>query len=90
MRRDGGDGGKKGQTLLYNTPAQQPGNEHGYGCLQVHDLDAKTTVLAFNHFNSDSVPCDVRIGNSRGDHSDWTFARNAGAYKSRRLSVWVK
>ena len=73
-----------------DTPAPQPGNGLGYGCLQVHDLDAKTTVLAFNHFCSDSVPCDVGIGNSRGDHSDWTFARNAGAYKSRRLSVWVK
>lgn len=62
----------------------------GYGCLQVHDLATKTTVLAFNHFNSSSLPCDVGIGKCAGEHPDWTFARNGGAYKARRLSVWVK
>ena len=62
----------------------------GYGCLQVHDLATKTTVLAFKHFNSSSLPCDVGIGKCTGEHPDWTFARNGGAYKARRLSVWVK
>ena len=62
----------------------------GYGCLQIHDLAAKTTVLAFNHFNSSTLPCDVGIGKGTGENPDWTFARNAGGYKARRLSVWVK
>ena len=62
----------------------------GYGCLQIHDLATKTTVLAFNHFNSSTLPCDLGIGKGTGEHPDWTFARNAGSYKARRLSVWVK
>ena len=73
-----------------DTPVPNAVNGLGYGCLQVHDLSSKTTVLAFNHFNSDSVPCDVGIGNSTGEHPDWTFARNAGGYSARRLSVWVR
>ena len=75
----------------YNdTPRFAPGNGLGYGCLQVHDLGAKATALAFNHFNAASVPCDVGIGNGTGDNPDWTFARNAGDYTARRLSVWVR
>lgn len=64
----------------------------GYGCLQVHDLKSKGTVFAFNHFNSSTQACDIGFGtnpNGRGN-PDWTFARNAGAFKARRLSVWVK
>lgn len=62
----------------------------GYGCLQVHNLDAKATVLAFNHFTSGGAPCDVGLGNSSGENPDWTFARNAASWKTRRISVWVK
>ena len=64
----------------------------GYGCLQVHDLGAKRTVLAFNHFNTTARPCDVGIGtnpDTRGN-PDWTFAANADKYTARRISVWVK
>ena len=70
----------------------QPGavNGLGYGCLQLHDLSAKTTVFAFNHVNNTGVACDIGIGNGTGEHPDWTFMRNGGAYKARRLSVWVK
>ena len=72
--------------------APNPGsvNGLGYGCLQVHNLDAKSTVLAFNHFNAAGTACDVGLGNSSGEHPDWTFAKNAGAWKARRISVWVK
>ena len=73
-----------------DTPQLAPEKGLGYGCLQVHDLGAKATVLAFNHFNTAAVPCDVGIGNGTGDHPDWTFARNAGDYSARRLSVWVR
>ena len=70
----------------------QPQATLGYGCLQVHDLAAKRTVLAFNHFNTLSRPCDVGIGTNPDDRGnpDWTFAANAGQYTVRRLSVWVK
>ena len=70
----------------------QPQRTLGYGCLQIHDLAAKRTVLAFNHFNTLSRPCDVGIGTNPDDRGnpDWTFAANAGQYTVRRLSVWVK
>ena len=69
-----------------------PTNEgvFGYGCLQIHDLAAKATVLSYGRFNNASTPCDVGIGGCRKDHPDWTSARNAGEWKARRLSVWVK
>ena len=73
-----------------DTPSGTSGDKPGYGCLQIHDARAKTTVLAFNHFNNSAVPCDVGIGKGTGEHPDWTFARNAGEYRARRLSVWVK
>ena len=83
----GGDAAK----YDYNdTP--QPQASLGYGCLQIHDLKAKRTVLAFNHFNNSSKPCDVGIGQNpdgRGN-PDWTFSANAGQYRARRISVWVK
>lgn len=62
----------------------------GYGCLQIHDGTLKIPVLSFNHFNNSNVPCDVGIGKCSGEHPDWTHTRNAGQYKSRRISVWVK
>jgi sialate O-acetylesterase len=73
-----------------DTPTQVTNQAPGYGCIQIHNLAKKATVLAFNHFNNDKLPCDVGIGNSTGEHPDWTFARNAGNYAARRLSVWVK
>ena len=75
----------------YNdTPRPETKQGLGYGCLQVHNLQTKSTVLAFNHFNNAKFPCDVGIGNSRDEHPDWTFSRNAGSYRARRISVWVK
>lgn len=83
----GGDSAK----FDFNDTPTNP-NAFGYGCLQVHDLARKATVLAYNHFNSASKPCDVGIGSNpdpRGN-PDWTFASNAGNYAARRISVWVK
>ena len=67
-----------------------PNEKLGYGCLQIHDLKAKSTILSFNHFNHAGEACDVGIGPNRNGEPDWTFARNAGKYRARRLSVWVK
>ena len=65
-------------------------SKFGYGCLQVHDLAAKKTVFSFNHFNNARMACDVGIGTAETGNPDWTFSANAGAYKARRVSVWVK
>ena len=73
-----------------DTPSPGSVDGLGYGCLQIHDLASKTTLFAFNHFNAAGQPCDVGIGNAHGDNPDWTFARNAGAYAARRISIWVK
>ena len=83
-------GGDAAKYDFNDTP--QPQKALGYGCLQIHDLAAKRTVLAFNHFNTPSRPCDVGIGTNPdgGGNPDWTFAANAGQYTVRRLSVWVK
>ena len=83
-------GGDPAKFDFNDTPTKP--NAFGYGCLQIHDLASKRTVLAFNHFNAASKPCDVGIGSDpdpRGN-PDWTFAANAGKYKARRISVWVK
>ena len=71
-----------------------PTNEgvFGYGCLQVHDLAAKATVLSYNRFNNGNTPCDVGIGTNpdpRGN-PDWTFSSSARNYRARRISVWAR
>ncbi len=83
-------GGDSKKYDFNDSPTNATDKKPGYGCLQIHNLKSKTTVLAFNHFNNDKLPCDVGIGNSTGTHPDWTFARNAGYYSARRISVWVK
>jgi len=83
-------GGDPAKFDFNDTPTKP--NAYGYGCLQVHDLARKATVLAYNHFNAASKPCDVGIGSNPDPHGnpDWTFASNAGNYAVRRISVWVK
>ena len=83
----GGDGAKYD---FDDTPQPAAVSGLGYGCLQVHDVATKTTVMAFIHFNNANVPCDVGIGKCGGQHPDWTFARNPGDYSARRISVWAK
>ena len=46
--------------------------------------------MAYNNFNGNGT-ADIGIGNSvEGPNPDWTFARNAGDYKARRLTILVK
>lgn len=60
----------------------------GYGSMQIHNLDAKQTVFAFNHWN-DPAP-DLGIGNQPKDNPDWTFSKSAPNYAFKRLRVFVK
>jgi len=60
----------------------------GYGSMQVHNHDARQTLFALNHWREGSH-ADLGIGNQPTGNPDWTFAGNAGAYKSKRLRVLV-
>jgi sialate O-acetylesterase len=61
----------------------------GYGSMQVHNHEAKQTLLALNHW-SEGSRADLGIGNQPTGNPDWTFAANAGTYKSARLRVMVR
>jgi len=60
----------------------------GYGCMQVHNHDARQTVFAINHWREGNH-ADIGIGNAATGNPDWTFAGNAGQYKIKRLRVLV-
>ena len=61
----------------------------GYGCMQVHNHEAKQTILAVNHWVAGAT-ADIGIGDSDGDTRDWTFKANAGTYEVKRLRVLVR
>jgi sialate O-acetylesterase len=61
----------------------------GYGSMQVHNHDAKQTIFAVNHWR-EGDKADIGIGNQSQGNPDWTFAGNAGSYKSKRLRVLVR
>jgi len=60
----------------------------GYGCMQVHNHDARQTLFALNHW-SEGSRADLGIGNQPTGNPDWTFAGNAGSYQAKRLRVLV-
>lgn len=61
----------------------------GYGCMQVHNHDARQTLFAINHWR-EGARADVGIGNQTKENPDWTFAGNAGNYRAMRLKVYVR
>ena len=61
----------------------------GYGSMQVHNHDAKQSLLAVNHWSAGSA-ADLGIGNQPTNNPDWTFANNAGSYQFKRLRVLVR
>ena len=60
----------------------------GYGSMQVHNLGAKQTVWAVNHWVV-GAKADLGIGPSPTG-GDWTFAANGERYGLKRLRVFVK
>ncbi len=61
----------------------------GYGCMQVHNHDAKQTIFAINHWVNGSN-ADLGIGNQPAPgQPDWTFASNGNTYIAKRLRVLV-
>jgi sialate O-acetylesterase len=73
---------------LYDFGDEPTGSADGYGSMQIHNHDAKQTILAFNHWSAGDK-ADVGIGNQSTGNPDWTFAANAGSYQARRLRVLV-
>ncbi|MCC9657729.1 sialate O-acetylesterase [Rhodopirellula halodulae] len=68
----------------------QPGPPtEGYGCMQVHHVDAKQTIFAINNWKS-GTGADLGIGNHSGEHKDWTFTSNASQYEAKSLKVFVR
>ena len=61
----------------------------GYGSMQIHNHAARQTLFAINHWR-DGTRADVGIGNQTTGEPDWTFAANAGSYRSMRLKVLVR
>ncbi|HPF37949.1 MAG TPA: sialate O-acetylesterase [Phycisphaerae bacterium] len=61
----------------------------GYGSMQIHAIDPRSTIFAINHWSSDRP--DIGIGtNHRGGESDWTFTGSADQYTAKRLRVFVR
>ncbi|MGI9470893.1 MAG: sialate O-acetylesterase, partial [Rubripirellula sp.] len=70
----------------------QPGEpQDGYGSMQVHEPNAKTTLFSISHWGA-GQKADLGIGNGdkMGQHPDWTFAGNAEDYSAKRLRVYVR
>jgi sialate O-acetylesterase len=79
--------GASGQVYDFGDEPADPSD--GYGSMQVHNHDAKQTLFAVNHWR-EGEKADLGIGNQSQGNPDWTFAGNAGSYKSKRLRVLVR
>ncbi len=68
----------------------EPGDPRdGYGCMQVHNHEARQTIFAINNWKA-AGSADIGIGNRTTDNPDWTFAANASSYIAKRLRVFVR
>ena len=72
----------------YDFGDQPGGRGNGHGSMQVHNHDAKQTLFALSNWNGGSG-AGLGIGNQPTGHPDWTFAGNAGSYRTKRLRVLV-
>ena len=61
----------------------------GYGSMQIHNTTAKQTLFAYNRWGMEDTS-DLGIGNSPGEHPDWTFRQNAAQYTVKSLQVLVR
>lgn len=73
----------------YDFGDQRRDDPGGYGSMQIHNHAARQTLFAINHWR-DGNRADIGIGNQPSGEPDWTFAANAGSYRSMRLKVFVR
>jgi sialate O-acetylesterase len=74
------------QTYDFGDEINEPAD--GYGSMQVHNHDAKQTLIALNHWR-EGKSADIGIGNQPTGNPDWTFAANGGSFEAKRLRVLV-
>ncbi len=74
---------------VYDFGDQPTDPVNGYGSMQVHNHAAKQTLFAINHWSGGNGS-DMGIGNQSSGNPDWTFAANAGSYKTKRLRILVR
>ncbi|MBC8443287.1 9-O-acetylesterase [PVC group bacterium] len=60
----------------------------GYGCMQIHNWEAKQCIICFNRFGAGKSN-DVGIGDSEGKTRDWTFTSSAKNYARGEFKVLV-
>jgi len=63
-------------------------NGANWGSMQLHNTGEKQTLFAFNAW-CDGGSTEIGIGNQPTGEPDWTFAKTAGAYSTRKLQVLV-
>lgn len=73
----------------YDFGDQRLDDPNGYGSMQIHHHAAQQTLFAINHWR-DGLRADVGIGNQPSGERDWTFAANAGSYRTMRLRVLIR
>jgi sialate O-acetylesterase len=73
---------------IYDFGDEPNAPDDGYGCMQIHNHDARQTIFALNHW-VEGANADIGIGNSPGDQKDWTFTSSAKNYDHKRLRVLV-
>lgn len=60
----------------------------GYGSMQIHNISAAETVMAFNGWNGGGNS-DIGIGSQAVGQPDWTLAQNGNSYSMKRIQVLV-
>ena len=79
-----------GANGVYDYDDDQFNSSNGYGSMQVHNVAAGQTLIAYNSWGNNNVG-DVGMGPNPGaGDPDWTFSNSASAYTVRTLQVLVK
>lgn len=73
----------------YDFGDEPAGAPDGYGSMQIHNHDKHQTIFAINNWNA-GTGADLGIGNQDSGNPDWTFARNAESFTTKRLRVLVR
>ncbi len=77
---------------IYDHGDQPAAPVDGYGSMQLHDSETRSTLFAINRWKSGGAGADIGIGTSTLSErsTDWTFAGNGGSYLHKRLRVFVR
>ena len=62
---------------------------NGHGSMQIHNWESKQTLFSVTDWRAGAA-AGIGIGNQKTGHPDWTFAKNAGKYSSKKLKVYVR